>query len=739
MSIRTRLVWLVIAVIAPALAFAFYATYSIYKAQASQVDQGMYETARGVALAVDRELERYEAIVTTLAASPTLINGDLRGFHDRLQQTVQPTGAGVTIFDPDGIPLADSDYPYGDPLSMPPSLPAFEDTRLLDVSPMFLDPVTQSYSVAIHRPVVRDGRIRYYLTMKFPVTDMAALLDAQELPERWLGVILDQAHTIVARSHNPIGHVGEPATDDFVAKLKASNVRDGKVRSVTRDSQEVVTFFSRAEASGWTVLIAIPRQDLLASVLAPIGTAALGILAVLALAIGLAVAVGRTITSPLAALDRAAGALARGEVFEAPRTGIEETDRTAQALALASVTLHRSSQEMAERVEEAVAQAERSQRALLQGQKLEALGNLTAGISHEFNNLLQSMTVGLQLADMLSTNPRAKRSIEACQRSAQRATRLTRHLMTFSRSRTGDVEQVDLRALILSMRELLTGVLPNRVVLELDLPDGAWPTAVDPVQCELAILNVAINARDAMPDGGRLTIRLHSQTFAHGNPLGVPAGAYLCVDINDDGCGMSKAVVVRACEPFFTTKAIGQGTGLGLAQVYGFASQSAGTVAIESEVGEGTRVTLVLPRVEHQALATAPLVESLARAARTARVLLVDDDADVRDVVVSMLEELGYQVDEAQDADQALARLADTSRPRIDVLLSDIVMPGRLDGVALAKSAQRLYPDLRIILATGYTEHIVTDYKFRVLPKPFTSQTLADALLDALGTDALAR
>jgi len=735
-SIRARLIWLVVAVITPALAFALFATYSVYKAQSYQIDQGMYEAARGVALAVERELERYGAIVTTLAASPTLVKGDLRTFHERLQQTIQPIGTGVTIFDPNGIPLADSDYPYGTPLPMPPSLPGFEHYPLLAVSPLFRDPLTRVHSVAVHRPVMRDGRIIYYLTMRFPLARIGALLEAQELPEQWLGAVLDQTYTIVARTRDPDRHVGEAAGADFVAGLRASPVREGKLTSVTRDGQPVVTFFSRAEGSGWTALIAIPRADLLASVLSPIGTACLGILFVLALAIGLAVALGRTITRPLTQLDQAAGALARGEVFEPPQTGIDETDRTAQVLAKASVTIHRSSQEMSERVQEAVAQAERSHRALLQGQKLEALGNLTAGISHEFNNLLQSMTVGLQLAEMLSSNPRAKRAIETCQRSAQRATRLTRHLMTFSRSRTGDIEQVDLRELILSMRELLTGALPNNVVLELLLPDGAWPTALDPVQCELAILNLAINARDAMPEGGPLTITLHSVVLEHGNSPNLPAGAYLCVTVADTGCGMSKEIQARAFEPFFTTKAIGEGTGLGLAQVYGFARQSNGAVSLDSEVGKGSRITLLLPRIEHQGQAANPVQEAPPRNKRTARVLLVDDDADVREVVVSMLEELGYQVDEAPDADTALTRLADEAQPAIDVLLSDIVMPGRLDGVGLAQEAQRFYPGLRVILATGYTERIAAEHGFRVLAKPFTSQTLAEALLDALDSDA---
>ncbi len=735
MSIRSRLVWLVIAVIAPALAFALYGTYAVYRAQSAQVDQGMKEVSRAVALAVDRELNRYATIVSTLAASPTIIRGDLRTFHERLQQTKHAVGSSVTIFDPQGTPLADTDYAFGTPL---PSLPDFRRCKTaaqIEVSPSFRDPVSGVQSIAIRRPVMRDGEVVYYLAMEFPVANIGALLAQQALPEKWLGVILDQDHTVVARTREPDKHVGRHASADFVSQLHASSGVDGKVQSVTRDAVPVTTFFSHAPASGWTALIAIPRDDLLASALAPLGTVVPGILVVLALAIILAIAVGRTITRPLAQLDDAASALARGEVFDPPNTGMNETDRTAQVMAQASVTIHRSSQEMARRVKDAVAQAERSHQALLQGQKLEALGNLTAGISHEFNNLLQSMTMGLQLAEMLTSHPRAKRAIEGCQRSANRATRLTRHLMTFSRSRTADAEQVDLRLLILGMHELLTGALPNRVTLTLELPEGAWPAVLDPVQCELAILNLAINARDAMPEGGPLVIALHKLTLVQDNPFGLAPGPYLCVDVEDSGCGMSPDVQAHVFEPFFTTKPVGEGTGLGLAQVYGFVRQSGGTVSLQSEVGKGTRVSLLLPRREHDAAAALEDQQVSVRAGRPARVLVVDDDAEVREAMVAMLDELGYQVDEAPSADDALARLADRRQPAIDILLSDVVMPGRLDGVGLAEEVQRLYPTIPVVLATGYTTRLAAASAFRVLAKPFSHQALAEALSEILDSN----
>ncbi len=737
MSIRSRLVCLVIAVIAPALAFALYGTYSVYRAQSAQVDQGMREVSRAVALAVDRELARYATIVSTLAASPTIIKGDVRTFHRRLQQTKHVVGASVTIFDPNGIALADTDYPFGTPLPSQPNYPRFTTTTQLEVSPSFSDRETGVLSIAIRRPVIRDGEVVYFLAMEFPVAGIGALLEQQALPKNWLGVILDQSNTVVARTRDPAKHVGRRATADFTNQLRTATSDDGKVLSVTRDDVQVTTFFSHAPASGWTALIAIPRDELLASVLAPLGTMMFGILVVLALAIVLAIAVGRTITRPLAQLGDAASALARGEVFDPPRTGMRETDRTAQVMAQASVTIHRSSQQMAERVQEAVAQAERSHQALLQGQKLEALGNLTAGISHEFNNLLQSMTMGLQLAEMLTSHPRARRALEGCQRSMHRATRLTRHLMVFSRSRSAAAEQVDLRALMLGMHELLIGALSNRVTLQMKLPEESCFALIDPVQYELAILNLAMNARDAMPEGGFLTIGLHQPTLASDNPFGLAPGPYLCVDVEDSGCGMSQEVQARVFEPFFTTKPIGEGTGLGLAQVYGFARQSGGAVSIKSKVGKGTCVYLLLPRIEHRAAAVPQdQGKSIPPPGAWARVLVVDDDPEVREAMVAMLEELGYQVDEAALADAALARLADRSRPAIDVLLSDVVMPGRLDGIGLAEEVKRLYPAIHIILATGYTTRLAPKSGFRVLGKPFSHQTLAETLSDTLASKA---
>lgn len=733
MSIRRRLVWLVLAILLPTLLFALFITYSVYQSQWKRVSTSMQETTRAVALAVDRDLARYEAIASTIAISPGLVQGNLATFHARVREAVEPLGSSVTVFDLDGIPLMDTRQPYGAPLPMPPSLPRLLPSAGMDVSPLYTDPDDGSLAFAIHTPVMRNGRVVYYLSMEFSAAQLGAVLVEQGLPERWLGVVLDSQYRIVARTREPAAHIGERASEHIRKELVAQPAGGGATESVTRDGMEVMTFFSRGGKSGWTVLIAIPRHELLQNALAPLGAVLVGFMLVLVLALALAFMVGRTITRPLGQLDRAAQALARGERVDAPPTGMTETDRTAWVLADASQKIHRANAEMAERVAEALGQAERSHQALLQGQKLEALGRLTGGIAHDFNNLLQSMNMGLQLAYMLSTNERVKRALESCQRSVTRGTQLTRQLMTFSRNRADEAKPVDLRELILGMSELLNGALPRRVQTVLHLPEGGWPTVVDPLQCELAILNIALNARDAMPDGGCLTIGLVAARLEVGNGQGLAEGPYIELSLTDTGQGMTKDVIAKAFEPFFTTKGVGEGTGLGLAQVYGFARQSSGAVTIQSELARGTRVSVWLPWVDKDEVRDLPR-EAETPMTGTARVLLVDDDAEVRDVVAPMLEQLGYRVEVAGDADAALARFDAANQPEIDVLFSDILMPGSMDGVGLAQTVRALFPDMPILLATGYTERAPGEHGFKVLAKPFDIEVLAAALRDIANT-----
>ena len=378
---------------------------------------------------------------------------------------------------------------------------------------------------------------------------------------------------------------------------------------------------------------------------------------------------------------------------------------------------------------QAAADLGQAQEQLRQAQKMEAVGQLTGGVAHDFNNLLQAISSCLHLVERRA-GPAAGDLvplIEAGRQAVERGARLVQQLMAFARREALRPEPVDVRERVLGMSELLTRALRSNITVASDFAPGLWPVLVDPTQLELALINLAVNARDAMPHGGRL--RIEATNLPGGGPGCCDA---VRVSVSDTGAGMPPEVVARAFEPFFTTKATGQGSGLGLPQVYGFARQSGGTVAIDSAPGRGTTVTLVLPRTPH-----APIrrdAEQPVRAQRPtdgARVLLVEDDPEVADMIAAALREAGYDVTRAANADEALAMLQ--AAAPIDLLLSDVVMPGRLSGVDLVREARRLRPHLPIVLATGYSEEVSRTAGVRVLLKPFPLDTLVEAAEAALG------
>jgi PAS domain S-box-containing protein len=360
--------------------------------------------------------------------------------------------------------------------------------------------------------------------------------------------------------------------------------------------------------------------------------------------------------------------------------------------------------------------------ALFQAQKLQALGELTGGIAHDFNNL---MTVIRGSADLLRRGelPDDKRSryLDAIVETADRAATLTGQLLAFSRRQRLQPEAVDLNLRLDAFAEVLDRTLGGQVEIALDLAPALWATEVDPTQLETALLNAAINARDAMPDGGRLTIRTcNAQT---------KDGDFVVVELSDTGTGMADEVLDRAYEPFFTTKPVGKGTGLGLSQIHGFAAQSGGRTELNSTAGEGTTLRLFLPRASSAPL---PPRESGGEAERGdgRMVLLVEDNDHVRAFAEHLLADLGYGVTSAASAEEAL-RLIETQP--VDIVFSDIVMPD-MSGLELARTLAELRPDLPVLLATGYSAEIVSGDAgdFEVLSKPYGAESLGHALARAL-------
>ncbi len=384
-----------------------------------------------------------------------------------------------------------------------------------------------------------------------------------------------------------------------------------------------------------------------------------------------------------------------------------------------------------------------AQEALRQSQKMEAVGQLTGGLAHDFNNLLTGIMGSLELLQTRVAQGRTgdlQRYIDAAQGAARRAAALTHRLLTFSRRQTLDPKPTDINRLVAGMEDLIRHTVGPAVALEADYADGLWTTLADVNQLENALLNLCINARDAMPDGGRLVIatanRVVDERLARQRDL--PAGDYLALSVGDSGVGMTPDVLALACDPFFTTKPVGAGTGLGLSMVYGFVRQSGGQIHIASEPGAGTMVSLYLPRHHGGRDTDADEVPAprQAPAGDGGTVLVVDDEAAVRMLVAEVLGDLGYDVIEAADAVAALPVLR--GGRRIDLLVTDVGLPGGMNGRQLADAARVLRPGLKVLFITGYAEHAVTGADqphagMQVLAKPFAIEALARRVGELVG------
>ena len=374
-----------------------------------------------------------------------------------------------------------------------------------------------------------------------------------------------------------------------------------------------------------------------------------------------------------------------------------------------------------------------TEEALRQSQKMEAVGQLTGGIAHDFNNLLTGIVGSLDLLQIRLNQGRtdnAARYIEAAMISANRAAALTHRLLAFARRQPLIPKGVDVNQLIVSLEDLLRRTIGETIDLKIVAADDLWCTLCDPNQLESALLNLAINARDAMPEGGKLTISTANARLddATADTPALPPGDYICIAVTDTGTGMSAEVAARAFDPFFTTKPIGQGTGLGLSMIYGFARQSNGHATIDSRLGEGTSIRLYLPR--YQGGVAAPH-RSAARASEHAAsgetVLVVEDEPIVRGVILEMLQDQGFRTLEAVDGPSGLRLLR--SRARIDLLVTDVGLPG-LTGRQLADQARETRPGLKILFMTGYAESAAISQGFlqtgmEMITKPFELDNLS--------------
>ena len=376
--------------------------------------------------------------------------------------------------------------------------------------------------------------------------------------------------------------------------------------------------------------------------------------------------------------------------------------------------------------------------ALRQAQKMEAMGQLTGGIAHDFNNLLTVIIGNLEMLEAKLTTPLQQELVTEALEAADLGARLTARLLAFARRSYLEPEIVNLNSFVVGLTDMLHRTLGATVYLSNTLSPNLWSARVDPSQVESAIINLAVNARDAMPDGGRLVLETSNEvidTAIAGSLDGLAPGEYVRLSVSDTGHGMSREVREKAFEPFFTTKEQGKGTGLGLSMVYGFAKQSGGHAAVESEEGKGTVVSIYLPR--HRVDGDASGLEGAADPAQAGAgqvIVAVEDDERVRRLTVSRLTQLGYRVLPAGSGAEALQILA--SEPEVHLLFTDLVMPGGMSGYELSTRVRSLYPEIRVLLTSGYAEELAKgDHlaeQFKVLRKPYRQAELAAAVEDVL-------
>jgi PAS domain S-box-containing protein len=430
----------------------------------------------------------------------------------------------------------------------------------------------------------------------------------------------------------------------------------------------------------------------------------------------------------------AAVAIDNVRLSQATQREIEERKRAQDSLQEFNATLE---QLVVERTE----QLRQNEDALRQSQKMEAVGQLTGGVAHDFNNLLQIIIGNLDTLqrNLSPESGRLQRAINHAMNGARRAASLTQRLLAFSRRQPLDPKPIDINILVNGLSELVHRTLGETIAVETVLGAGLWRVEADPNELEAAILNLAVNARDAMPEGGRLTIETsnahidEAYVSAHSEVL---PGQYIAISVTDTGVGMDAQTIAQAFEPFFTTKPVGKGTGLGLSQVYGFVKQSGGHVKIYSEIGEGTTIKIYLPRLSGQsaspeALADQPVPES----ASDETILVLEDDDDVRTYSVETLRELGYRVIEAHDGPSALRLLE--RQLRVDLLFTDVVLPGGITGAQVAAQARALRPGLKVLFTTGYARNAIVhhgrlDKGVQLITKPFSFPDLAAKVRDVL-------
>src|SRR5262245_6353580 len=733
----------------PTLAFSGLVLTRYAHSERERAEHALIENTKGIARAIDAQFLAAEAALWALRNSVLLDSADLVNFEALLRRTAAETGRNFALVAPDGQQLINTAVPAGRPLPRYEAnlwAPVFSERRTL-VTDIFAGPGTGQLRGAVGVPVVRDGAVKWALISPRVAKDFAGVVDEPGVPDDWIVSIVDRTGRHLARSHSSEQFAGKPLVPALIEHMRRGGT--GTLRTTSLEGIPLISTVQHAPVSKWAAAVGLPEKAIDAPLRSSLRDLAIVGVVIAVAALGLAFLAARLLDRTMQRLTTAAAGLGRGQVVDPPASIVSEANAVAQVLSRTSRDLHRLTTgleaQVAERTAELsqanaslqseVKRREQSEARVLQMQKIEAVGQLTGGIAHDFNNMLAIVLGSLRLLQrrLERGDTNVQKYIDGAVQGAERAANLTARLLAFSRQQALAPAVVDLNKLVAGTGEILRRTIPENVQIETVLAGGLWRANVDVQGLESAIINLAANARDAMPDGGKLTIEtanIHLDEGYAARHDDVQPGQYAMIAVADTGRGMPADVVSRAFDPFFTTKPTGQGTGLGLSQVHGFIKQSGGHIAIYSEAGQGTTVKLYLPR--H--LGAIPAVEAkrtelegLPRARNGETILVVEDEAEVRRLTVEMLRELGYSTLEADGAPAALALL--DAHPEVALLFTDVVMPG-MNGRQLATEALARRPGIAVLFATGYTRnaivhHGILDPDVHVVIKPHSFETLA--------------
>lgn len=732
-SIRSRLLLLVLSIILPGMLGVAWLIASTYEAERDAHERTLRDTARALSLLVDGELTRRAAIAHVLAQSPALddpaaFDADRRlGFERLARRAMQGMDGWVELRAP-GQVLLSTRLPEGRATGGPGPDTLADTAAMWPLMPLTDAPPDEpTMHAAWVEPVTRNGQLVYNLVITVRPSELQRLVQAQARHAGWIGTVMDSDGQIVARLPGGPAFLGKKGTDDLRRRMAVAS--EGAFESVSLDGVQTAGYFSTSP-HGWTFVSAMPRQEFAGRMPQAVRRVVVGALVLLALAMAGAVWVSRHIERPIRALKQLAQDLQAGREVDARPTGMAEADDVADALADAGHSMASARAELERSVAQAVERTRQVEQRSAQSQRVVALGRLTGGVAHEFNNLLGVVSNSMHLMQRHPCAPELQGPLGAIQRSVEKGSQLTQHLLRFAGRRPVRVQTLSLARYLPEVQALMRSVLGRRVEIQVQVSPDVGLVRVDANELDLALINLALNAHDAMPAGGEL--RLRAGNAGPADAADLPPGDYVLLTVGDDGMGLEPSLVEHAFEPFFTTKGVGQGSGLGLSQVYGFATQAGGTARLASTPGVGTTVSLLLPvaRAQEGDAVPRPALEPGRPSIAGATVLLVEDDESLADVTAELLMSHGAQVLRAADAAQALQRLAAGSPA--DVVLTDVVMPGVMNGVALARHLREQRPDLPVVLISGYSNTAIAEGEFVQLRKPCAPADLVAALHAAM-------